>query len=72
MKAYLDAELSYLYCGKYDFTVTVYQTTEEQKIGYIQHVRIQITSPATMRVLDVDIEVNREGYMSETELAATA
>ena len=72
IKAYLDAELSYLYCGKYDFTVTVYQTTEEQKIGYIQHVRIQITSPATMRVLDVDIEVNREGYMSETELAATA
>lgn len=72
IKAYLDAELSYLYCGKYDFTVTVYQTTEEQKIGYIQHVRIQITSPATMRVLDVDIEVNREGYTSETELAAAA
>ena len=70
IKQFLDQELSYLYCGKYDFTVTVYQTAEEQKIGYIQHVKISITSPATMRVLDVDIEVNREGYTPESEEAA--
>lgn len=65
IKDYLDAELGALYCGKYDFTVTVYQTEEEVKIGYIQHVKISITSPATMRVLDVDIEVNREGFTPE-------
>ena len=65
IKDYLDAELGALYCGKYDFVVTVYQTEEEKKIGYIQHVKISITSPATMRVLDVDIEVNREGFNPE-------
>ena len=70
IKEYLDTELSYLYNGKYDFEVSVYQTAEEQRIGYIQHVLIRLTSPATMRVLDVDIEVNREGYESEESEAA--
>ena len=70
IKEYLDAELSYLYNGKYDFEVSVYQTAEEQRIGYIQHVLIRLTSPATMRVLDVDIEVNREGYNPEETAAA--
>lgn len=70
IKEYLDTELSYLYNGKYDFEVSVYQTAEEQRIGYIQHVLIRLTSPATMRVLDVDIEVNREGYNPEETTAA--
>jgi len=67
IKEYLDEQLATLYSGKYDFEVSVYQTAEEQKIGYIQHVLIRIISPATMRVLDVDIEVNREGYNPEEE-----
>ena len=65
IKQYLNTELSILFNNKYSFDVSVYQTAEEQKIGYIQHVKLSITSPATMRVLDVDIEVNRENFVAE-------
>ena len=65
IKTYLDKELKALYNGKYTFDVTVYQTAEEQQLGYIQHVKLSITAPATMRVLDVDIEVNRENFVPE-------
>ena len=65
IKKYLEEKLGYLYQGKFDFEVEVYQTEEEQKIGYIQHVRLRITFPATLRVLVFDIEVNREGYTPE-------
>ena len=67
IKQYLDTELAYLYSGKYEFEVLVYQTAEEQKIGYIQHVLIRLTSPSTLRVLDIDIEVNREGFDPNAE-----
>lgn len=65
IKKYLDTELGHLFNGKYAFDVSVYQTAEEQELGYIQHVKLSITSGATMRVLDVDIEVNREGFTPE-------
>ena len=65
IKKYLDSELAHLFNGKYAFDVSVYQTAEEQELGYIQHVKLSITSGATMRVLDVDIEVNREGFVPE-------
>ena len=65
IKKYLEEKLGYLYQGKFDFEVEVYQTEEEQKIGYIQHVKLKITFPATLRVLIFDIEVNREGYNPE-------
>ena len=65
IKQYLDNELAALFNNKYTFETAVYQTAEEQEIGYIQHVKMSITSPATMRVLDVDIEVNREGFTPE-------
>ena len=65
IKKYIDTELHQLFNGKYSFNVTVYQTAEEQELGYIQHVKISITFGATMRVLDVDIEVNREGFVPE-------
>jgi hypothetical protein len=65
IKAYLDEELGNLFNGKYRFETTVYQTAEEQELGYIQHVKLSITYGATMRVLDVDIEVNREGFIPE-------
>lgn len=67
IKNYLEAELSTLYNGKYDFTVTVYQTEEEKAVGYVQHVKVRIVFPATMRVLDIDIEVNREGITQDEE-----
>lgn len=65
VKTYLETELGHLFNDKYDFTVSVYQTEEEQKIGYIQHVKVSLIFPATNRVLDIDIEVNREGYTPE-------
>lgn len=67
IKNYLEAELSSLYNGKYSFSVTVYQTEEEQAVGYVQHVKVSITFPATMRVLDIDIEVNRENLTQDEE-----
>ena len=69
IKNYLENKLAYLYNGKYEFSVTVYKTEEEQKIGYIEHVKLKLTFPATMRVMIFDIEVNREGYDSESEVA---
>lgn len=65
IQTYLETNLAKLFNGKYTFAVSVYQTAEEQELGYIQHVRMSITSPATMRVLDVDIIVNREGFTPE-------
>ena len=62
IKNYLEERLAYLYNGKYDFTVSVYKTEEEQKIGYIEHVKLKLVYPATMRVMNFDIEVNREGF----------
>ena len=65
IKKYLEDHLSALYSGKYLFDVTVYQTEEEQKRGYIQHVRLRITFPATLRQIIFDVEVYREGYIPE-------
>lgn len=62
IKTYLEEKLAYLYNGKYDFVVTVYKTEEEQKLGYVEHVKLKLIFPATMRVINFDIEVNREGY----------
>lgn len=57
--------LSRLYNGKYAFEVSVYQTEEEQKLGFVYHVLVSITAPAGARVWIVDIECNREGYTTE-------
>lgn len=67
IKTYLEGKLAYLYNGKYDFVVTVYKTEEEQKLGYVEHVKLKLIFPATMRVINFDIEVNREGYGAESE-----
>lgn len=61
----LENRIGTLFGGKYRFTVRVYQTAEEAKIGYIQHVAVSITAPNTNRVWDVDIIVGREGYSPE-------
>ena len=67
IKVYLEDTLAYLYNGKYDFSVDVYKTEEEQKLGYVEHVKLRLVFPATMRVINFDIEVNREGYTPESE-----
>ena len=61
----LSGRLNDMIRGKYTTEVIVYQTDEERKIGFIDHVLIKITSPATSRVWKVDIECHREGYTPE-------
>ena len=67
LETYLTNALTALYNGKYTFTVVVTQNEEEKRLGYIRHAYIRIVSPATFRVLEVDIEVNRENYNQENE-----
>lgn len=58
----LSGRLNDMIRGKYVTETTVYQTDEEKKIGFIDHVLVKITSPATSRVWLVDIECHRENY----------
>jgi hypothetical protein len=58
----LSARLERLYNDRYQFTVTVYQTDEEKKLGYVHHVRVDVTSPGQNRVWDVDLIVHRENF----------
>jgi hypothetical protein len=58
----LTDRLSKLFNNKYTFEVRVYQTEEEKKLGYVHHVTISVTAPATNRVWDVDIVAYRENY----------
>jgi len=51
-----------LFNGKYPFTVVVYQTEEEQRLGFVAHVTLTITAPANFRVWDVDIVCKRQNY----------
>lgn len=65
--SYLKEELAYLYNGKYTFDVSIVQSEEEQALGYVRHAYVRIMSPTTMRVLEVDIEVNREADVTEEQ-----
>lgn len=47
---------------KYDFSVNVYQTDEDKKYGFVRHVDLTLTSPATNRVWLSTIIVRREGF----------
>jgi len=67
LQTYLDTALTKLYNGKYTFDVSVYQTEEDQNRGYVRRALIRITSPATFRVLEVEVEVNRENFNEVTE-----
>jgi hypothetical protein len=51
-----------LFNGKYPFTVVVYQTEEEARLGFVVHVTLTITAPANFRVWDVDIVCKRQNY----------
>ncbi len=54
--------LKHMYNNKYTFVPSVYQTADEAKLGYVTHILLRITSPATNRVWDIDIEVYRQNY----------
>lgn len=58
----LTERIGKLFNNKYTFDVRVYQTEEEMKLGYVHHVTISVTAPATNRVWDVDIVAYRENY----------
>lgn len=45
--------------------VSVYQTDEDLKFGFVRHVDISLRSPAQNRVWKVTIECNREGFEPE-------
>jgi len=60
MRKDLETRLSEIVNGKYGFTVIVYQTDEEARVGYIQHVTIAIEGPASSRVWEVDVVCSRE------------
>lgn len=62
VRADLIDRLGTLYNGKYVFDVTVYQTEEEARLGFVQHVLVDITAPAGKRVWQVDIVCNREDF----------
>ena len=51
-----------LYNNKYTFTVLVYQTEEDVRLGYVLHVRVEVTAPGMKRVWLVDVICKREGY----------
>jgi hypothetical protein len=51
-----------IFNGRYTFTVEAYQTEEEKKRGYVQHVAITIWSPAVKRVWLVDVICRRENF----------
>lgn len=61
----LTSRLAYMINGKYEFTVDVYQTDDDKKLGYVQHVDITVTAPATNRVWLVNIICKREGFEPE-------
>ncbi len=58
----LDARLSRVYNGRYEFSTRMYQTEEEALLGYAHHIEVNITSPANNRVWTVDIVCNRENF----------
>lgn len=60
----LNSRFSLLLNGKYNFNVSVYQTEEDVKEGYVRHVDIQLIAPATNRVWIATIICKREGYDS--------
>jgi len=61
----LTARLVRMLNGHYSAAVAVYQTEEERKLGYVQHIKVRLEAPAMHRVEVVDIECHREGYEAE-------
>jgi len=64
------ARLHRIYNGRYTFTVEAYQTAEEARRGYVQHVAITIYAPAIKRVWLVDVICRRENFNPAEEATA--
>lgn len=65
----LTARLHTIFNGRYTFTVEAYQTAEEARRGYVQHVAITIYAPAIKRVWLVDVICRRENFNTEEQAA---
>ena len=63
----LTSRLQYMLNGKYTAEVSVYQTDEDVKLGYVRHVDVTLTSPGTNRVWLATVICKREGYDSTAE-----
>jgi len=57
----------YMLHGKFGVDVEVYQTDEDVKLGFVQHIDIHLSSPGQNRVWRVNIICERDGYSSESE-----
>lgn len=66
----LTARLTEIFNGRYTFSVEAYQTAEEAKRGYVQHVAITIWAPAVKRVWLVDVICRRENFDAAAEAAS--
>ena len=66
----LTARLHRIFNGRYTFTVEAYQTAEEARRGYVQHVAITIYAPAVKRVWLVDVICRRENFNPAEEATA--
>jgi len=56
------ADIQRIFNGRYEFDVTVYQTAEDQRLGFVARILLNVTSPGTNRVWAVHFVANREGY----------
>ena len=51
--------------GRYTAEVSMYQTEEESKIGFIHHMRVVLTGGPAFRVVNLDIVCKRTGFDGE-------
>lgn len=58
----LSDRVKVIYNDRYTFNLTVYQTDIEQQLGYVDHVRLELVSPANHRVWSADLVAQREGF----------
>lgn len=58
----LSGRVRTIYNSRYNFTLSVYQTDQEQQLGYVDHVRLELVSPANHRVWAADLVAQREGF----------
>ena len=58
-------EFNHLLGGRYSAEVSMYQTEEEAKIGFIHHMRVVLTGGPAFRVVNLDIICKRTGFNGE-------
>lgn len=58
----LSAAVAIVYNDRYTFNLEVYQTDEEANLGYVDHVRLELISPANHRVWNTDLVAKRQNF----------